>query len=433
MNRAFLSLYLIIVISVVAIGWGIDQLWEAYTPHTPVTPYENHFFALVEDRIAALDETEREPELNRLAQRLNIEIALYTLDELAQSSLGEKIREGEVVTVFDENGKRIAYKLLADTGRVLSIIQPFPDPENDFVYEVLLVVFYLGIAVVVYFWVWPLSRDLKVLEKQTRNVGRDGVADRVQLSSRSHVSHLALAFNRMADRIRELIDSHKEMTYAVSHELRTPLARMKFALQMANDATDREKVNKQLNSIKKDVSEMDGLINELLTYAGFEQEDQSLDFKPGDLEALVKTLLETGERSDDVQISVENNLGVRPVYCEWYLMERALHNLIQNAKRYAKTRIKITISCSEENFLVEVEDDGPGIPIEERERIFNSFVRLRTETNKEKSGFGLGLAIVKRIMKWHHGEALAGHSQLGGARFALTWPVPPLNKTKIKK
>lgn len=424
MNRAFLSLYLIIVISVIAIGWGIDQLWEAYTPHTQVTPYENHFFVLVEDRIAGLDETEREPELNRLAQRLNIEIALYTLDELAQSSLGEKIREGEVVTVFDESGKRIAYKLLADTDRVLSIIQPYPDPKNDFVYEVLLVVFYLGIAVVVYFWVWPLSRDLKVLEKQTRNVGRDGVADRVQLSSRSHVSHLAQAFNRMADRIRELIDSHKEMTYAVSHELRTPLARMKFALQMANDATDREKVNKQLNSIKKDVSEMDGLINELLTYAGFEQEDQSLDFKPGDLEALVKSLLETGERNNDLQVSVENNLGARLVCCEWYLMERALHNLIQNAKRYAKTRIKITISCSEENFLVEVEDDGPGVPEEERERIFNSFVRLRTETNKEKSGFGLGLAIVKRIMKWHQGDALADRSELGGARFTVTWPVP---------
>ncbi len=424
MNRAFLSLYLIIVISVVAIGWGIDQLWQAYTPQSQVTPYENHFFSLVEDRIAGLDEAGWEPELNRVAQLLNIEVDLYTLDELAQSSLGEKIREGEVVTIFDESGKRISYKLLSDTDRVMSVTQPYPESENDILYEVLLIVFYLGIAVVVYFWVWPLSRDLKVLERQTRNVGRDGVADRVQLGPRSNVSHLAAAFNRMADRIRELISSHKEMTYAVSHELRTPLARMKFALQMANDTNDREKVSKQLNSIKKDVTEMDGLINELLAYAGFEQEDQSLDFQPGDLEALINGLLESGEGADNLHFSVENKLGEQAVYCEWYLMERALHNLIQNAKRYTNSQVKITISFFDNHFYVDVEDDGVGVPEEERARIFNSFVRLRTETNKEKSGFGLGLAIVKRIMKWHQGEARADRSGLGGARFTLVWPLP---------
>src|SRR5690606_8616523 len=125
------------------------------------------------------------------------------------SSLGEKIREGEVVTIYDESGKRIAYKLFSDTGRVISVAQPFPEPESDFMYELLLVIFYLGIAVVVYFWLWPLSRDLKILETQTKHVGRDGVPDRVHLSPGSNINQLATAFNRMADRIRELIASHR--------------------------------------------------------------------------------------------------------------------------------------------------------------------------------------------------------------------------------
>src|SRR5690606_294151 len=142
------------------------------------------------------------------------------------------------------------------------------------------------------------------------------------------------------------------------------------------------------------------LINELLAYAGFEQEEHSLDFQPGDLEALIKGLLESGENPDGLCFEVDNQLGAEPVYCEWYLMERALHNLIQNARRYARARIKITIARVDGHYRVDVDDDGVGVPEQERERIFNSFVRLRTETNKEKSGFGLGLAIVKRIMKW---------------------------------
>ena len=110
--------------------------------------------------------------------------------------------------------------------------------------------------------------------------------------------------------------------------------------------------------------------------------------------------------------------------CEWYLVERALHNVITNAQRYAQSKITITLAIDEKDYIVLVEDDGPGIPLEDRSRVFNSFVRLRQNTNFDKSGFGLGLSIVSRIMEWHNGRAHVRESQWGGACFELRWPQP---------
>jgi len=109
------------------------------------------------------------------------------------------------------------------------------------------------------------------------------------------------------------------------------------------------------------------------------------------------------------------------VYCEWPLMERVLHNILTNAERYADRQVQITLQILEGSALVHIDDDGLGIPQVDRERVFDSFVRLR-KSDTEVKGFGLGLAIVRRIMHWHHGECRVTDSHLGGARFVLTWP-----------
>ena len=95
-------------------------------------------------------------------------------------------------------------------------------------------------------------------------------------------------------------------------------------------------------------------------------------------------------------------------------------NLVQNAVKYANENIAIQIEEDDGVVSVVVDDDGPGIPEEEREKILQPFVRLAS--HKKKSGFGLGLAIVRRIMRWHKGQVLVEESALGGARFILRWP-----------
>src|SRR5690606_34962007 len=124
--------------------------------------------------------------------------------------------------------------------------------------------FYLLLAGVIFLWIWPLIRDLRSLEQQTRNFGRGTTSERVKLNPHSAVYQLGAEFNRMQARIDELLASYREMTYAVSHELRTPLARMKFALELAEQITQTPPIQKQLDSLRADVAEMDALINQLL-------------------------------------------------------------------------------------------------------------------------------------------------------------------------
>lgn len=425
MKRAFLSLYVLIVISVVAVGWGLDKLLQLYTPASSVTQAEVDLLNLIEYQLAQAPEGQEKAALQALNARLQTELVLFDAGDLAASQLAESIGLGDVVAVNNQHGDRLLYRQWPETGQILSLKRAAGEQVRPLLYDLLLVVFYGSIALVVFFWVWPLSRDLRKLEKQTRLVGKDQLPEQLHIHQSSTVYDLAQAFNRMAQRVRNLLASHKEMTYAVSHELRTPLARMKFGLEMANQIRDPERVQQHLVGVRADVTEMDLLINQLLAYAGFEQTEQQLDLQAGDLRPLVDQLIEriTATAPDrPLQFVVDDHLAGQPVTCEWHLMERALINLLQNAQRFANSQVAITLECRNGHFVITVDDDGPGVPVEERERILQSFVRLANHSNAQSRGFGLGLAIVKRIATWHDGSVMVDTAPIGGARFIVTWP-----------
>jgi len=110
------------------------------------------------------------------------------------------------------------------------------------------------------------------------------------------------------------------------------------------------------------------------------------------------------------------------VRCDVHLMETVLKNLLYNASRYARRSIDVTFTCDAGLNRLLVDDDGPGIPEADRQRVFDSFVQL-DRTAGRKTGFGLGLAIVKRAIEWHGGQVSVTESPLGGARFCVVWPV----------
>ena len=431
LKRAFFSLYLIVVVAILVVGWGLDRFYLSVAKAQGPEAAEQLLFALIEE---ALDASQAEgllaAQLQTLAHPLNLQADLYRLDDFAHSELAVRIRTGELVLVTDARASRELYQRLQNSTHVIRLQIPVDGREQRWLADGLLLLFYLALAVVIYLWIWPLIRDLRSLEQQARQVGRGKGGERVSLHSGSAVYPLASEFNRMQDRLDELLGSYREMTYAVSHELRTPLARMKFALELAEQLTQSSGLQKHFDSLRADVTDMDSLINQLLSYAGFESQTQVLMQQPGDIAALTEEqfhALVSLHPTLDYQLI--NELGDSPVYCEWPLMERVLHNLLGNAARYAKTRIVVSLRLDRGGVEVRVEDDGPGIPVIDRERIFDSFVRLRNSETETK-GFGLGLAIVRRIMRWHQGSCRVVDSGLGGACFVLRWPQPaPSNRT----
>ena len=391
MSRAFFSLYFLIVLSIVTLGWGLDRLWEHYNP----------------------------PETFG-------DVKVLQIQDFADSALLVRISSGEQVAFDDDQGKSYLYQKLDNQPLVLAI--EHSPPPSPWLEISLGFIFYLAIAIAIFCWIWPLSRDLSKLEKHTQMLGTESAEPRVSLPPQSAAHSLASAFNRMADRILYLLNIQREMTNAVSHELRTPLARMKFALEMAIDSKDLTQIKSRLGGIKEDVTEMEELVNQLLNYANFDQSNPTLDWKRGDMQSLIRQVVQRLTVEDSLQKNQPNvrlqviNQGCHSrFYCDWPLMERAVLNLIQNALRHCHANLSITLDKVDHHFVITVDDDGVGIPEASRTEVFESFVRLRNADEGQTSGFGLGLTIVRRIMQWHHGEVSASESPLGGARFTLRW------------
>lgn len=423
MRRAFLSLYGLIVISVIAIGWGLDRLWNNYFANTaaPSTQQE-----LVVTMAGILDQqdTDFQAKMDLIAKPGSTQIKVFPIGSFAQSNLLAQIQQGRPVEVHQQRDTLTIYQLLPRRQSVLRLEISQPEAGDPFFYDLMLVVFYGSLALVVFLWMWPLSRDLAKLEKQTRILGKAPLPASLHIGPASAIYDLADAFQRMSERIQELLATHKEMTYAVSHELRTPLARMKFALEIAATHQEPQKILEKLDSVRQDVTEMDALVSQLLAYAGFEQGEQTMDFQQGDLQAMVEHLLErmqSDKSKKPIEVAVSSKL-TGAVRCEWCLMERAILNLLLNACRFAQRQVIVKLIQDDYFNHVVVVDDGPGIAIEDRQRVLSSFVRLTNHTNSQERGFGLGLAIVQRVMTWHQGVIEISDSELGGTAVELRWP-----------
>jgi signal transduction histidine kinase len=272
-------------------------------------------------------------------------------------------------------------------------------------------------------WLWPLTRDLRSLESSARRFGDRSWNFNVAVNPRSPVYSLAATFRKMAARIDGLIASHRDMSNAVSHEIRTPLSRMQFEIELAQAAGSLPEVRERLIHIKADIGAINELVNATMGYAILERADVALNMDRHDFAVLIPAIAESAGRDAGhrhVVTDIRGNAG--EVICDVHLLESAYKNLLYNAMRFARHNVRVTFEADNLVNRLTVEDDGPGIPIEDRGRIFESFVQLK-RSGEAKQGFGLGLAIVKRVMEWHNGSVVVDSSPLGGARFIAAWPA----------
>lgn len=422
MNRAFISLYVIIVLSIILLGVVLNTFWDVINPAYDIDPAISDLIRVVEMLVKQNPHQDQAQLLSAISQQTHFDFYLTGLNDFSENSALEKIKSGLLITAANED-HHVFYQRILETDWVLVVSDKAADKNNSLLYLAFILAFYAAIAVTIFLWVWPLSRDLTRLEQSTKNIGREGVGPTITVSSRSVLFHFSSALNKMTQRINELIRSQKEMTYAVSHELRTPLARMKFALAITQEKALPAPLQKQLSNIHQDVVDMESLINSLLMYAGFEQQTQRLSQREGHITDLISTMLSrlSVHKQSSIDVSIMDQSNGEKFVCEWSLMQTALQNVLENAFDFAKERMLITLTITAQEHIISIEDDGPGIPPSERTRVFESFVRLYND-ERSRAGFGLGLAIVKRILSWHKGDAVCEQSSMGGALVRLSWP-----------
>jgi two-component system osmolarity sensor histidine kinase EnvZ len=224
------------------------------------------------------------------------------------------------------------------------------------------------------------------------------------------VRQAAHAFIEMRDRIERHVEQRTVMLAGVSHDLRTILTRFKLQLAMFEETPE-------LDAMRADVDEMQAMLEDYMAFAKGDSGEAIERVDIGEILNEVKTQAH-GDRTID--IAVEDGPLVVPV--RRHAFKRAVANLVNNAARFAD---HVNVSAAKHNgsLTIEVEDDGPGIPEDEREHVFRPFYRVDHARNQDSGSTGLGLAIAQDIARIHGGDITLDQSRLGGLKAVLKVPV----------
>lgn len=281
----------------------------------------------------------------------------------------------------------------------------------------------VAIALLVPIALWSRShwQGLQSLSRMADEFGAGKLSARAQLKPSDAVYPLAERINHMAGRIEDLMEAQRSLLHSVSHELRTPIARLEFALELLDAKARDPELSRRIAAMEGDLSELNNLVKELLDMSKLDS-TRTLQGAPVELEALLRDCCATLPPSPQ-QVACELASGLGTVEADARLLARAVGNLLRNAQKYAQERIVLSARRTPDGVEIAVDDDGPGIPAEERERIFDPFYRLDRSRDRATGGFGLGLSIAHKAVALHGGTLRVDSSPLGGARFVLRLPA----------
>jgi len=251
------------------------------------------------------------------------------------------------------------------------------------------------------------TRPIINLAKASEKFGRGELFENFIPSGALEIRQAGYEFDRMRKRIIRHLNQRSEMLSGISHDLRTPLTRMKLQLAFIKD----EKISKKLSN---DITEMEKMLNEYLKFSSSRSTEKTETF---DLSELLETIVQKYEKKE-----ITTDIPER-VYLDGRknLIQRCLNNLIDNSIKYSEKTL-ISLKKSSSNITITVDDDGPGIPKNERENVFKPFYKIDKSRGDSKSSVGLGLSIASDIVRSHGGNILLETSPKDGLRVKIFLP-----------
>ena len=324
-------------------------------------------------------------------------VLTHRLSENLDGFVAVDLVTGGEVTVFVQSDRGLM-KIGFDRRRISAA-----NPHQMFVYMIAFGILMTAIAII---YLRNQLRPIKRLARAAEAFGRGRhvpyvPSGAVELRAAGH------AFVDMRHRIERHIEQRTLLLSGVSHDLRTPLTRLRLGLAMLEDA-DAE-------PLLRDVADMQGMLDEFLSFAKGAAEGEPLDVDPVEMVGDIVAGARRGGR--DVTFLPRDGVGQGTVKLREVAMRRAVDNLISNAVRYGACA-EVSVMLSDKTLRIRVEDDGPGIPEHQREQATKPFTRLDPARNQDKgSGVGLGLAIAVDVARSHGGVLRLGTSErMGGLR-----------------
>jgi signal transduction histidine kinase len=276
-------------------------------------------------------------------------------------------------------------------------------------------VFVMAVAVLLCYWLaYHLTSPVRALQKSVERFGRGDLAARAGSTRRDELGQLARTFDRMAGRIETLLAAERRLLLDISHELRSPLARLGVAVELARSG---ENLDAALNRIQKESDRLNALVGQLLQVTRAEGDPSSLRRDPLRLDELVQQLVEDSGIEAAAHGCAVHYGKREPALVEGdpELLRRAIENVIRNAIRYAPPESTVEVALARRNgtAVVDVRDQGPGVPEEALPRLFDAFYRVDTDRNRTSGGIGLGLSIARRAVELHKGIIRARNAHPG--------------------
>ncbi|MFV9997035.1 MAG: envelope stress sensor histidine kinase CpxA [Arsenophonus endosymbiont of Dermacentor nuttalli] len=311
----------------------------------------------------------------------------------------------------------------------LYLVRPASSPQSDFISLLfdrpfLLLVATMLISAPLLLWLaWSLAKPARKLKMAADDVANGNLRQHSELESGPQ-EFLAVgnSFNQMISALEGMVSAQQRMISDISHELRTPLTRLQLATALLRR---RHGESKELERIETETLRLDGMINDLLVLSHSQHKNEILrqNIKVTDLwnDILDNATFEAEQMNKTLNVTAPP--GAWTIYCNPPALSSTLENIVRNALRYSHNRIEVAFKEENQGILITVDDDGPGVSKEDREKIFRPFYRTDEARDRQSGGTGLGLAIVETAVFHHKGWVKASDSPLGGLQLRLWLPL----------
>ncbi|MEO6341419.1 MAG: ATP-binding protein [Caulobacteraceae bacterium] len=268
----------------------------------------------------------------------------------------------------------------------------------------------LALTPVAYLFARRLAMPIAHFAAAADRLGRDPGGPPLKLKGPAEIGVAVAAFNNMQERLRRYVQDRTAMIGAIAHDLRTPLTRLRFRVESTPEPLQTKMAN--------DIDQMDAMISATLAFV--RDATQAAERRPLELSSLVESAAdETAETGADIEMEPGPQVVVEgdPI-----ALRRLVNNLIDNALKFGG-RARARVYAEEGSAVIEVDDEGPGLPDSEKEKVFEPFYRGEPSRSRETGGAGLGLAVVRSIARAHGGDAVLENRPGGGLRARARLPL----------
>ena len=301
---------------------------------------------------------------------------------------------------------------------IFTFARPFVRQEQTYLHFGILIGLLTVVLVVAYLVLRRLLHPIKLLRSGARRIGEGQLDTRIQTRASNELGDLAAGFNTMAGQVQEMLRAREQLLLNVSHELRTPLTRTKVALEFLPESKARQ-------SIHEDVVEMEAMVTNILETARMGNGSLELERRQVDL---VQILQETVKHYRHQSPGIKDTPVASPVHimADPARVKTVFDNVLTNAVKYSlsdSAPIQIAFEKKAAEVVVNISDDGIGIPKEELDRVYDPFYRIEKSRSKATGGYGLGLGLCKSIMEAHGGSIEIFNRKDRGTTVRLVFPL----------